>query len=197
MALAGVLSLVSAFVQPARAAGCTSCSSSSPSAVPEAADALVALASVGLLLLARSVRRGQRHAWLICEGLLVGTAVLHLVKGVDVEEALLAAGVALYLFVNRDAFQAGRRRPVGRAGGADPAGGHGRRRRRRDRRHRDRHHAHPAARHHQRLPLPRAFLAATERLVGIRTVPLPDRLDDFFDPGHARRRPSALALAAA
>jgi lysylphosphatidylglycerol synthetase-like protein (DUF2156 family) len=38
------------------------------------------------------------------------------------------------------------------------------------------------SRRHRRLPLPRAFLAASERLVGVRQVVLPDRLDDFVAP---------------
>jgi lysylphosphatidylglycerol synthetase-like protein (DUF2156 family) len=36
--------------------------------------------------------------------------------------------------------------------------------------------------HHRRMPLPRALTAAAERLVGLHSVRLPDRLDDFFAP---------------
>ena len=152
-----------------------------PLAVPQAADALVALSSLGLLVLARSIRRGQRRAWLICEALLVGGGVLHLVKGVDVEEALIAAAVAGYLFLHRDAFKAGVDRPSTRraimtlgygtaitvlAGTIGVEMGT----------------MLSRSRHHQRLPLPQAFVAASERLVGQHSVALPDRVQDFVAP---------------
>jgi lysylphosphatidylglycerol synthetase-like protein (DUF2156 family) len=180
VAMAGILSLVSAFVQPAQDR-LQALLKFIPLAVPEAADALVALGSMGLLILARGVRRGQRHAWLICEGLLVGTAVLHLVKGVDVEEAVIALAVAAYLFVNRDAFKAGVDVPSATRGVltllsglavAVVAGTIGI----------EIGTALSRSRHYQRFPLPRALFAAAERLVGIRTVVLPDRLDDFVAP---------------
>jgi hypothetical protein len=178
--LAGILSLVSAFVQPAQDRLQTLLNLM-PLAVPEAADALVALGSLGLLVLARGIRRGQRHAWLICEGLLVGNAVLHLVKGVAVEQAIIALAVAGYLFANRDAFKAGVDVPSARRGVVTllaglatviVAGTIGI----------EIGTAVSRTRHHRRLPLPRALQAAAERLVGIRTVVLPDRLDDFVAP---------------
>jgi lysylphosphatidylglycerol synthetase-like protein (DUF2156 family) len=178
--LAAILSLVSAFIQPAEGR-LRALLRLIPLAVPEAADALVALTAIGLLVLARGVRRGQRHAWLICQGLLVGTAVLHLLKGFDVEEAAVALGVAAYLFVNRDAFQAGVDVPSAERGMVTLVGGGA--------------IAILAGtfgieigtmlsrgRHHQRLPLPRAFVAAAERMIGIRSIVLPDRMDDFVAP---------------
>ena len=183
---AGLLSLVSAFVAPMRPR-LSALLELVPLAVPQAADALVALSSLGLLVLARSIRRGQRRAWLICEALLVGGGVLHLVKGVDVEEALIAAAVAGYLFFHRDAFKAGVDRPSTRraimtlgygtaitvlAGTIGVEMGT----------------MLSRSRHHQRLPLPQAFVAASERLVGQHSVALPDRVQDFVAP-------SMLALA--
>ncbi len=177
---AGLLSLVSAFIQPADDR-LHALLKLIPLAIPEAADALVALAALGLLVLARGIRRGQRHAWLICEGLLVGTTILHLVKGVDIEEALIALAVAAYLFVNRHAFHAGVDVPSATRGIYTLLAG-----------------AATAilagtlgieigtmlsdSRNHRRLPLPTAFQAAAERLIGVRTVMLPDRLDDFYAP---------------
>ena len=177
---AGVLSLVSSFYQPARGR-LAFLLRLIPLAVPQAADALVALGGLGLLLLARSVRRGQRRAWVICEGLLVVTAIGHLVKGVDVEEALVATAVALYLFFHRAAFAATVDRPSTRQGLATLAVG--------------------AAcsvvagavgislgtmlsrtTHHRRMPFPRALTAAAERLIGLHSVVLPDRIGDFFTP---------------
>ena len=180
VALAGLLSLISAFSAPMRQR-LGDVLQLVPLVVPQTANALVAVAGLGLLLLARSVRRGQRRAWLICEGLLVLAVILHLVKGVDIEEALAAAAVAAFLLVNRDVFQAGVDRPSTRRGIITLAGG-----------------AAAAlatgtmgveigtmlarSRHHQRLPLPQAFQAAAERLVGLSSVSLPERVDDFFSP---------------
>ncbi|HEX3542029.1 MAG TPA: phosphatidylglycerol lysyltransferase domain-containing protein [Acidimicrobiales bacterium] len=180
VAAAGVLSLMSAFLAPTRQR-LSSLLQFVPLAVPQAADALVALASLGLLALARSIRRGQRRAWLIACTLLAGTFLLHLVKGFDVEEAIATGAVFGYLFVHRDAFQAGVDKPSTRRGvltllwGAALTIAFGTAAVELGTRL-------AASRHHQRLPLPRAFLAATERLVGVRSVRLPDRLDDFFAP---------------
>ena len=65
----------------------------------------VALAGLGLLLLGRGVRHGQRRAWLVSLGLVAGSVVLHLVKGVDVEEVVVATAVAGYLMIHRRAFR--------------------------------------------------------------------------------------------
>ncbi len=180
VAAAGILSLLSAFLAPMRHR-LSDLLQVVPLAVAQTANALVALAALGLLALARSIRRGQRRAWLIAEALLVGSIVLHLVKGIDVEEAGAAAVVAGYLFLKRDAFRAGVDKPSTRRGlltllwGAALAVAAG-----------------TAAvelgtrlarsRHHQRLAIPEAYLATIERMIGLRTVALPDRLDDFFAP---------------
>ena len=76
-----------------------------PLEVPQAAAALVALAGLGLLLLSRGLRRGQRRAWRLSIVLLAGSALLHLVKGADLEEAAIAALGAALLVHNRDAFR--------------------------------------------------------------------------------------------
>ena len=57
-----------------------------------------------LVLTARGLRRGQQLAWGATMVLLVVTAVLHVVKGLDLEEALLTAGMAIWLLRHRDAF---------------------------------------------------------------------------------------------
>jgi lysylphosphatidylglycerol synthetase-like protein (DUF2156 family) len=77
-----------------------------PLAVPEVATVLVALSGLTLILLSRGIRRGQRLAWSMSMVLLVVVAILHLVKGGDIEEGLVAAAAAVFLFRNRTAFQA-------------------------------------------------------------------------------------------
>jgi lysylphosphatidylglycerol synthetase-like protein (DUF2156 family) len=183
VAFAAILSMLSAFSEPFRDR-LHRLLSVVPLAIPQAANTVVAIAGLSLLLLARAIRRGQHRAWLICEGLLVTTALLHVLKGVDLEEALVAGGVAVFLFVHRSAFRAGVDRPSTRRGlrtlfvgaalavvcgtagvelGTRVSG----------------------ARHHQRLPLPSAIVASLERMVGLKTIVLPDRLDDFFTPAMA------------
>src|SRR6266508_1868061 len=65
-----------------------------PGAVSRGATVTVAAAGVGLLLLAGGLRRRHRVAWLAAVGLLAGSAALHVVKGLDVEEALTEAFLA-------------------------------------------------------------------------------------------------------
>ncbi|MHB8505928.1 MAG: phosphatidylglycerol lysyltransferase domain-containing protein, partial [Acidimicrobiales bacterium] len=105
VAVAGFVSLVSAFSEPLRDR-LHILRAVLPILVPEAAAALTALASVALLVVARGVRRGQRRAWAVTQGLLLFTVVTNIVKGVDVEEALVALIVAAYLWINRADFQA-------------------------------------------------------------------------------------------
>ncbi len=152
-----------------------------PLRVTEAAGALVALAGLALVALGRGVLRGQRRAWRIAVVLLAGTLLLHLAAGGDIEETLLAGGVLALLVVNRRDFQAAsdwaslRSAVLSLVGGA--AGvvtlatvsielfadvGH----------HRE----------HHPVPFLRALWAASERLVGIRTIALPPHLDRFLSP---------------
>jgi lysylphosphatidylglycerol synthetase-like protein (DUF2156 family) len=153
-----------------------------PLAVPETAASITAFLAVGLLMLARGIRRGQRRAWAVCEVVLLVVAMLHLVKGVDVEETVVALGVFAFLLVKRDDFQAASdiprlRNGIGRVVAAAVltfvagslalkfsvfVGNHSRRR-------------HPF-----HLSWPHALEATAERMVGINHVALPDRLDDFF-----------------
>jgi len=133
---------------------------------------------VALVLLSRGVRRGQRQAWSVSVALLVGSALLHVVKGADLEEAALAGAVAVFLLRNRASFCAAVDRPSRRVGLMTLAGG-------------------VAAvtvlatgavefvtvtRRPSRLPLPRAAAAVVQRLVGVRAIALPHRLDEFLTP---------------
>jgi lysylphosphatidylglycerol synthetase-like protein (DUF2156 family) len=147
-----------------------------PLAVPQAAAALVALAGLGLFLMARGVRRGQRLAWSTSLGLLLASGVLHLVKGVDFEEAAAALVVAAYLLVQRRAFTGPADAPsirrgivaLGTGAAAALAFGTGA--------------VELAGRHRGGPGLGRAVEAVGERLVGITDIALPHRLSMFLTP---------------
>jgi lysyl-tRNA synthetase, class II len=65
-----------------------------PGAVSRGATVVTAAAGIGLLLLAGGLRRRRRTAWLVAVVLLGGSAVLHLLKGLDFEEAVAEAFLA-------------------------------------------------------------------------------------------------------
>ena len=75
-----------------------------PFHVARRAATTLVLVSFALLLTARGLRRGQRLAWAGTMSLLVIMVVLHVVKGLDLEEAVLTAGVAVMLATQREAF---------------------------------------------------------------------------------------------
>jgi lysylphosphatidylglycerol synthetase-like protein (DUF2156 family) len=150
-----------------------------PYVASQTAGALVALVGIGLLALARGVRRGQRRAFVIAAWALAISLVLHLARGGDVEQSLFALGVLGFLVMHRQEFPAASDRPSLRSALVALVGGvvgitvitsvlveltlrfdldl-------------------------PRVPLWRAGQAVLERLVGLRGVPLPDRLDDFLSP---------------
>ncbi|HEY0607830.1 MAG TPA: phosphatidylglycerol lysyltransferase domain-containing protein [Herpetosiphonaceae bacterium] len=64
---------------------------------------LAVVAGLALLAVGRGLWRGQRWTWRITIGLLAGSALVHLIKGLDWEEAALALGlVGLLLWRQRD-----------------------------------------------------------------------------------------------
>jgi lysyl-tRNA synthetase class 2 len=103
--LAGLLNLLSALL-PAERYRLRLLAELVPGAVSRGATVAVAAAGVGLLLLAGGLRRRHRAAWLTTVGLLAGSAVLHVVKGLDVEEALVEAFLAGLLGVQVGCFPA-------------------------------------------------------------------------------------------
>jgi lysylphosphatidylglycerol synthetase-like protein (DUF2156 family)/UDP-2,3-diacylglucosamine pyrophosphatase LpxH len=188
IAVAGVLDLASA-VTPPLAVRLHDLLRLLPLAVPQTAAALVALAGVALLALARGIRRGQRHAWLAALVLLTGSTVLHMVKGGDIEEAVAALAVSAYLLRHRRAFAAGVDRPSAWRGLQAIAAA-----------------AVIAVvtgtvatevftQGAPRLPLLKALIGVAERLVGDTSIVLPDRVGDFLTPALAVLGP-ALVLTA-
>jgi lysyl-tRNA synthetase, class II len=97
-----------------------------PGAISEGATALTAAAGIGLLLLAGGLRRHRRSAYLATVALLAFSAVLHLVKGLDLGAALLESFLAGVLVARGEAFTArlgpGERAPLLRPALAIPAG---------------------------------------------------------------------------
>src|SRR5262249_43086874 len=148
----------------------------------QTADALAALAGIGLMALGRGIRRGQRRAWLVCLFLLLAVAVLHLIKGVDIEEALIALASAAYLWVHRSSFEAktdvARLGPgllgVGLAAGLTVVAG--------TLGIKLASLLDPDSHSLRRLSWPQAALTSLERMVGINHLPLPGRLNSFFAP---------------
>jgi lysylphosphatidylglycerol synthetase-like protein (DUF2156 family) len=164
-----------------------------PLAASEAAGALIAMAGLALVAVGRGVLRGQRQAWRVAVILLAGTIVLHLVAGADVEESLVALAVLVLLVVNRRYFQAASDRSSMRSAlialgiGAvgitlmtttsielftrlDRDG-------------------------HTHIPWWTALWAISERLVGIRTIALPHRADQFLAPALLAIGLSVVAIA--
>ena len=65
-----------------------------------------ALAGFALLILAHGLSRRKRVAWVLTLIVLGISAISHLIKGLDYEEALLAGGLAALLWWMRDRFHA-------------------------------------------------------------------------------------------
>ena len=118
-ALAGLLNLVSALL-PAEADRLRVLDRLVPGAVSAGATAATAAAGVGLLLLAGGLRRRQRLAWLATVGLLGGSVVFNVTKGLDVEEALVEAFLAGLLVSQAGRFTA-RQGPLERRAALRPA----------------------------------------------------------------------------
>ena len=178
IAVAGVTDLLSAVTPPLRGR-LHLVLEVLPLSATQAAGALVALAGIGLLALARGVRRGQHQAWAISSVVLAVTLVLHLARGVDVGASLVSVGVLGVLIFNRAEFRAASDRPSLRSAAvALAAGGVG---------------ITVVSTvvveltlrftFHRRSPgVWRSGEAVVERLVGITSIALPDRLDDFLAP---------------
>ncbi len=172
IALAGLLNLVSAVTLPL-ASRLRVLDGFAAIEIPEAAAAIVAISSIALLLLARGVRRGQRHAWMLAISLLFVTVLGDVLKGLDVEESLISLVVIVFLVLHRDDFTApgnpnSARRAVGAlfvgVATAIVAGTIG------------------IALRKPPVSLPNIAGAVGERLVGIKTIALPSRMDHFVSP---------------
>jgi lysyl-tRNA synthetase, class II len=77
-----------------------------PLGVVQGAGAATVVAGVLLIMLGQSLRRRKRRAWRAALGLSVVTMVLHIVKGLDVEEAGLTLLLVVLLVALSDQFYA-------------------------------------------------------------------------------------------
>jgi lysylphosphatidylglycerol synthetase-like protein (DUF2156 family) len=148
-----------------------------PVGVSQTAAALVALTGVALIMLARGVRRGQRRAWNASVIVLAASIVGHIGKNASLTGTLVSAIVLIFLLQRRTDFRAQSDR--GSLAAATPylvltcvvavAGAV----------------TGIEATNVTSTVLPGlsvVVLACVERLVGISTVALPDRIDDFVYP---------------
>lgn len=103
--LMGIINMISA-VQPALIERLRILERISPLAVRHGGRLTAALAGFALLTLGRGLWRRKRVAWLAAIIMLAISAISHLVKGLDYEEALLAAGLLVLLWLNRHHFHA-------------------------------------------------------------------------------------------
>ncbi len=77
-----------------------------PPVFPAAATTGAAALGLILIALSRALRRGKHRAWLLATVLAAVTVVLHLVKGLDVEEAVLSLALFVLLLGARGRFTA-------------------------------------------------------------------------------------------
>ena len=104
-ALVGVLDLVSALTHE-EAGRLRALTMVVPGALTTAASGVTVVTGVLLLLLAHALARRKRRAWRAVVLLLVASVALHVLKGLDVEEALVAIGLLAVLVWLRPEFQA-------------------------------------------------------------------------------------------
>jgi lysyl-tRNA synthetase, class II len=88
-ALAGVIGLVSALT-PEMADRLRVVQGILPPGWPEAARVLTVASAIGLIWLSRSLARRRRRAWQLAVAVVVASAVAHLAKGLDFEEATIS-----------------------------------------------------------------------------------------------------------
>lgn len=176
--VAGLLDLLSAVSRPA-ADHLLLVRQLFPLGLIETAGALVALAGIGLTMVARGVLRGQRRAWQVSVVVLTASLAFHAVHGTSTGNVLVTSLVLALLVVEREQFRAAADRRSFRsalvtlvAGAAVSVGA-----------------ATAAAElssrlHHQALPAwDTVVLALAERLAGLQLISLPDPYNDWASPG--------------
>jgi lysyl-tRNA synthetase, class II len=104
VAAAGILDIASA-VTPELAERMKLVDHVAPNFVPGLASALIVPTGLALIVLARGLKRRRRRAWQLTVALVLAAAVLHLLKGLDYEEAAVSTALALALVARRHDFE--------------------------------------------------------------------------------------------
>lgn len=105
VAAAGAIDLVSALTRP-ESHRFRDLTRVVPGALTSAAAAATAVSGVLLLILARGLRRRKARAWRAAVALLAVSVVLHVAKGLDIEEAAVSAVLLGGLLMTRREFRA-------------------------------------------------------------------------------------------
>jgi uncharacterized protein (TIRG00374 family) len=105
VAVMGVINVLSA-VTPSLPSRVESLRRLFPLVVRHGSHLATALAGFALLLLADGLWRRKRLAWALAIATLLGSAVAHIIKGLDYEEAVLALVLVLLLLASRPFFHA-------------------------------------------------------------------------------------------
>jgi lysyl-tRNA synthetase class 2 len=103
VAASGVLDVASA-ITPAIDSRLKLVEDATPNFVPHLASALVVPSGLMLVVLARGLWRRRRRAWQLTVAVVLAAALLHLLKGLDYEEAAASVLVALALLARRHDF---------------------------------------------------------------------------------------------
>lgn len=77
-----------------------------PVEIRHSAHLFTALSGFSLLILASGLLRRKRVAWMLAQGFLAISVLFNLIKGLDYEESLFAAGLLVLLSVTRKAYTA-------------------------------------------------------------------------------------------
>jgi lysyl-tRNA synthetase, class II len=104
VATAGILDIASA-VTPELADRVQLIEGVAPNAIPGLASALIVPTGLALIVLARGLWRQRRRAWQVTVALVLVAAVLHILKGLDYEEATVSIALALALVARRHDFE--------------------------------------------------------------------------------------------
>ncbi|MGN6783336.1 MAG: phosphatidylglycerol lysyltransferase domain-containing protein [Marmoricola sp.] len=105
VAFLGLVTIVSALLPPMRAR-LHVVTDVLPATFPAAATTGALATGVLLVLLSRGLRRAKFRAWALATVITAITAALHLVKGLDVEEAVLSLALLVLLLSSRSHFTA-------------------------------------------------------------------------------------------
>jgi lysyl-tRNA synthetase, class II len=103
VAAAGILDIASA-VTPELADRVKLIEGVAPNVVPGLASALIVPTGLALIVLARGLRRRRHRAWQLTVALVLAAAVLHILKGLDYEEAIASIALGLALIARRHDF---------------------------------------------------------------------------------------------